>query len=156
MSTVRDRGGKGNLRDVLAGLFLFGVGGAIGLYVLTHYDLGRIERMGPGMFPVGVSAILAFLGAVTIVSGLNAPRQEGWAEIDYKTVAVIVAAMALFAILFPLLGAIPAIIGLSVMSGLAIKRGPLEIVGLAAALCAMAYFIFQIGLGIQFPLFRWF
>lgn len=128
----------------------------MGLYVLMHYDLGRIERMGPGMFPFGVSAIMAFLGGVTIVTGLNAPRQEGWAAIDYKTVGAIVGAMALFAILFPLLGAIPAIVGLSVVSGLAIKRSPLEIASLAVALCAMAYFVFQIGLGIQFPLLRWF
>lgn len=128
----------------------------MGLYVLMHYDLGRVERMGPGMFPFGVSAIIAFLGAVTIVSGLNAPRQEGWAAIEYKTVGAIVGAMAIFAILFPLLGAVPAIVALSVVSGLAVKRSPLEVAGLAVALCAMAYFVFQLGLGIQFPLFRWF
>lgn len=154
MSSSKANSKTGDRRDLCAGLLFCVLGVAATLYIVTHYALGTIGRMGPGMFPLGVSIAIVLFGLMTAASSIKAERVKNWWSIDLLSIGAVAGGMAAFAILLPLVGGIPAIVALSVISGLAVKRSFVETALLAASLVVMAYLIFQAGLGIHFPLLR--
>jgi len=154
MSSPQADSQKGDRRDLCAGLLLCLMGTVAAIYISGHYSLGTIRRMGPGMFPLGVSIAIVLFGLLTAASSFKANSVAGWWRIDLLALATVTGGLAAFAILLPFFGAIPAIVGLSFVSGLAVKRSSVEVVLLAISLVLMAYLIFQLGLGIQFPLVR--
>jgi len=154
MTSLRASNKKGDRRDLCAGLLLCAVGTAAAIYISGHYQMGTVRRMGPGMFPLGVSLAVVIFGVLTAVSSFKAVEIEDWWKVDLVALGTVTGGMAAFAVLLPLFGAVPAIMALSVVSGLAVRRSSLEVVLLAISLALMAYLIFQLGLGIQFPLLR--
>ena len=63
-------------RDIVAGALLAALGIAISLYALSHYSIGTITRMGPGMVPVGLGVLLAIFGVV--IGGTAWFREGNW------------------------------------------------------------------------------
>ena len=55
-----------NHRDRLKGIFLIAIALAFGLGAL-NYSIGKVERAGPGFFPLLVSSILFVLGVAMVV-----------------------------------------------------------------------------------------
>ncbi|MDR6759344.1 hypothetical protein J2Y48_004660 [Mycoplana sp. BE70] len=60
--------GSGNV-DVESGVF-FTAAGAVTLLLSTNYSFGSAARMGPGFFPIILSALLMLLGLAFLFSGL--------------------------------------------------------------------------------------
>ena len=134
---------------VAALLALIGIGAfVIGL----GYDFGSARRMGPGYFPVVLSAILTMLALSEVVSALRRPEAQ---SLDWRPLLAILAGVAGFAVTMYLFGMIPAffvVIGLSALSERSYGWVPALV--LASATSVGAWLLFSRLLGMTLPLFQ--
>lgn len=140
--------------DIVAGSVLMLVGlGAAG-YSAASYDLGRLNYMGPGMFPMGSGLVLALFGALI---ALPAFFRSGEApSLNLRAAAAVLAGVALFAASVGLVGLVPASVLLVLVAALGDRQSrPLGTLVLAVVLAAICWLIFKLGLGITLPAFRW-
>lgn len=141
-------------RDVVGGGLLTVIGGFVSVYTWLHYDIGSVERMGPGMFPIVLGSLLIGLGIVVLVPGLS--RSGSISEVRLRPFAAVVLATVSFAFSAGTVGMVPAIFLLTVLAALADRN--LELLPalvLAAVLALFATVVFYYGLGVQLRLFSW-
>lgn len=147
--------------DLGAGLMFLLLGSFAAIYGLVNYRMGSIDRMGPGYFPVIVGTVVALMGVVvTVMAARNSKpiANDVVASEDSNglvELAIISASVVVFAILLNTLGLFAAIIGMIVVARFTRMGNWKEVTGLAIALCAIAYVIFVIGLGMPFKLVPW-
>lgn len=139
-----------SLRFVVAAILaVIGAGAfAIGL----GYEFGSARRMGPGYFPVVLSAILTLLAISEMVSAAMKPEAM---SIDWRPFFAILSAVVGFAVTMHLFGMIPAffvVIGVATLSER--RFGLLPAVILAIVTSAGAYLLFSRFLGMTMPLFQ--
>jgi len=141
-------------RDVIGGGLLAALGAGIALYSVTHYSMGTITRMGPGMVPTSLGSLLGIFGVIIAATAMK--REGHWPEYRIVTPLIILASIAVFGIMIRPLGMMPAIFFSTIVAGSAeLKFRPLSTLALALFLCLIAYLIFSLGLGLTFPLFAW-
>ena len=139
-----------NDRNLLKGFFLVAIALLFGLGAL-NYPIGRVERAGPGFFPLMVSSFLFLLGAAMIVRSRfmeRAPLYFNW-----KNIAIIMASLVGFAVVSHYINMALGIVVLVFTATLAgtsysVTRNIL----ISAVLLGIA-FAFQRGLGLQLPLY---
>ena len=138
-----------NDRNLLKGLFLAAVALVFGLGAF-RYNIGHVERAGPGFFPLMVSSFLFLLGAGIMVRSRFTERVPMYFNV--KNIVIILGSLAGFAALSYYADMIAGIVFLVFCSTLAgtsysIRRNimiSLVLIGIA--------FVFQKGLGLQLPL----
>jgi hypothetical protein len=138
-------------RDFWSGLFFIAV--AAGFIMLSQrYGMGNMHRMGPGLFPTLVGALLAGLGSVI---ALRAFAIDGPAVPRFQVRPIILSlvAIALFGLALAHLGLIAAIAALVLVGALASRESrPLETLGLVVVLIAFSVAVFVWVLGLPIPL----
>jgi hypothetical protein len=142
-----------NEKDFLTGVFYGGLGLATAIGA-TRYDFGSASAMGPGYFPFMAGAVLVLIGLVVIAGSLGtggrANRLERW---DVRKIAIILAALILFAATLEPLGlviALPLLVGISSFAHPEFTwRGTLATI---AVLLPMIWLIFVYLLGVRIPL----
>ena len=139
-------------RDIVGGLALI----AIGVFAAVHaerYDMGELQRMGPGYFPVALGTLLAILGVFVAVPALF--RQGTAVKIEWKSLTWVFAGILAFAFLLNPLGLIFAtaisIILFTLASDLTWKVRFI----LAGCVALITYLIFSFGLGMVLPVWPW-
>lgn len=141
-------------RDIVGGMVLVLLGLGFSWYASSHYDMGTIRRMGPGMFPAGLGVLLAGFGALQAIPAVF--RTGTMPEIRIWSPLFVLAGVAAFAVLVRPFGLMPAVLAVTVISSFAeLKVRPLSLVLLAAALCLLSWLVFVVGLGMPVALFRW-
>lgn len=143
-----------NYRDLLAGLVLVVLGGAITAYAVKSYAIGTLGHMGPGMLPALSGAGLLILGALIAGPSFFRPR-VAFEYFDLRALVAVTVSGLVFAWLAPRFGMIPAVIGLVLVASLA-NRGAtwLQAIVLAIGLAGLAYVIFHLALGVAMPPLR--
>ena len=143
-----------DLRGLAGGILLILIGLGFAIYAYANYNLGSFAQMGPGMMPFVLGIILVALGA--IISAI------GWFSIgtyevpDFRSLTAVTAAIIGFALVSNFFGMVPAVIALTVASGLADRKlTPRALAAMTAVLVVMAVGVFYFGLGIRMPLFAW-
>lgn len=138
----------------MAGLLLASFGG-IGVWLGSGYALGTAARMGPGFFPLLVSAALLTFGLLTSVVAFvsDEPLEGNWA---LRPLVLVLASVAVFALAlrpFGLIVATMLLVGVSALGG----RGSrlVETVLLAIGLSGFAVLLFVKGLGIPVRVWPW-
>lgn len=127
--------------------------GAAGLILGRGLAFGTGARMGPGYFPMVLAALLVAFGAVAIIRSFLV--EGGPVEpIAWRSVALVTAATAAFALALERLGLVLAIAILALVSALASDRfalgwRPLLGLGVLIAVCAG---VFARLLGLPMPL----
>jgi hypothetical protein len=139
-----------NDRNLLKGLFLAAVALVFGVGAL-RYNVGHLERAGPGFFPLMVSSFLFLLGAGMVLRSRFMERVPMY--FNGKNIAIIMASLAGFALLSHYVNMIAGIVFLVFASTLAgtsysVRRNAM----ISAGLVGIA-FVFQKGLGLQLPLY---
>ena len=143
-------------RDFLGGLLLIAGGLFIAIYAYTHYALGSLQRMGPGMFPFGAGLIMAVLGALVVVPAFLRSDGEGWGKVPFRSLLFILVSVVAFGLVIPRFGLAPAIVVLVLVSSLADRRSNFRhVVAVAIVMIIMSYLIFIVGLNLPLTLFRW-
>lgn len=141
-------------RDVIGGGILTILGLAVAAYSLARFEMGTISQMGPGMFPTCLGFILAGLGAIIALPALF--RQGDAIVIEWRKVLFVLAGVLAFALTVLPFGLVPAIMLLTIGSGLADRsQRPRALVSMAIILAGLAYLIFHVGLGITVAPFKW-
>ena len=132
------------------GLFvLFGIFFGIQALML---DLGSAFRMGPGYFPLVLSAILILLGAVIFLSALRADS-EPIGAFAVRGMVLILAAPVLFGLLLAPLGFVPALFVTAFTASFASARMRIvTAIVISAALATFATLVFVGGLELPFML----
>lgn len=140
--------------DIVGGLVLICIGLAFSGYAATHYDIGTVRRMGPGMYPTILGVALAVFGAAQIVPALRRTGQKP--DIRFWTPLFVLGACGVFALMLRTCGLFPAITVLTVVASLAeLEIRPVRMAMLSAVLCLTAWLIFVVAFGLNLPLARW-
>jgi len=139
-------------KDFWSGVMFLAVGLAfVGL--ARNYELGTAQRMGPGYFPTALGALLAVLGLIVAIKGLAREERGGdIARFHFGPLAVVLGAVALFALLLRPAGLVAALTVLIGVSAYASHEFRLrEVVPLAAFLVVLVLAVFIWGLGLVVP-----
>jgi hypothetical protein len=142
-----------NQKDFAAGALYIVVGLAFAIGA-TNYNLGTAARMGPGYFPFWLGLFLATVGAVVLVRSVRAGAdRQAMPRFDFKTLAWLLGAVALFGALLKPLGLVASLLVLILVSSVASHefgwKGALLTAVLLIAAC-LGIFIY--GLNMQMPL----
>lgn len=141
-------------RDIVGGAILIIAGLVFSGYAYVNYDLGTINRMGPGMFPTALGIILAFFGVLQTIPAFF--RRGSMPEIRVWTPIFVLSGAAAFAVMIRPFGLLPAILAVVIISSMAeLKIRPVSLALLSGSLCLIAWLIFRVGLGLPVPMFRW-
>jgi hypothetical protein len=121
----------------------------------TNYTMGTSAKPGAGYFPLILSVLMAFLGAVVLFKSLTIETQGGdpVGDIAWKPLLIIVASITVFGLALPRLGmfiTIPLLILMVSSAG-----GEFSLKGVlisCVVLTAFSWFIFIWGLNLTIPL----
>lgn len=141
-------------RDIAGGILLVVVGLGFSWYASANYNLGTIQRMGPGMFPAGLGIGLAILGVFQMIPAFFRPGKMP--EIRVWSPLFILLSVAAFALMIRPVGLIPAVLAVIWISSLAELRLRVRTLLIESlVLCVLVWLLFTVGLGLSIPLFRW-
>lgn len=139
-------------RDLVGGILLI----AIGIFAALHarqYELGELQRMGPGYFPTALGILLAILGFFVAVPALF--REGTSIKIEWKSLFWVMVSILIFAALLNHLGmiftSVLAVIASSMASDIKWKARLI----LSGCIAAITYLIFSFGLGMVIPVWPW-
>lgn len=134
----------------------------LGVAALTRgmaYQVGTINRMGPGMFPAAVGGLLALTGITIFFVRDEAPdlhNPHGSAGFQWRAWLLICLGLVAFIVLGQHGGLVPATFALVFISALADRDNTIvDALLLALAMVVICVIIFWWLLQVQFPLFRW-
>lgn len=137
--------------DAKAGLMFLAVGVFFGINTLWKLDIGSLDQMGPGYFPIALCVILITLGAAIFLKAQ--PDEVKQLPINWRAVMFIGAAPVAFGFTVRSLGLLPALlisIGLVVMASqkISLMRRVMIVLGVTVFNIA----VFKYGVGVPFPL----
>jgi len=139
-------------RDLIGGIALI----AIGVFAAVHarqYELGELQRMGPGYFPTALGILLAILGVLVTVPALF--REGTSINVEWKSLFWVMVSILIFAIFLNMLGmiftSILAVIASSMASDIKWKARLI----LSGCIAVITYMIFSFGLGMVIPVWPW-
>jgi len=142
-----------DLRDIIGGLGL----AAIGLFAVIYgqrYEFGDLNRMGPGYFPVALGAILAVLGVLIALPAYF--RRGEPITVAWKTFALVMASIVVFAFTLKLLGLVFASAIAVLVASLADHApGWKWRLATAAGIAAITWLVFKLGLSMVLPTWPW-
>ena len=143
-----------DVKELAFGLFLIAL--ALVAFASTRtLSMGTADDMGPGFVPRTLAWIILGFGTFFCVTGALKAR-EAMPVVAWRPLFTILAAIAVFAVLFSTLGLIAACIGAVLVAGAAtspVQWGRLLLFGPAVA--AFSALLFVKGLGLPFKLWPW-
>lgn len=147
-----------NYSEIVPGFVIAVFGAIVALYASQNYSVGTLQRMGPGMFPMALGILIAGLGSAQALANWfksDSPRIDP-ASIQWRAAILILVSVIVFSLLIRTAGFIPAVFGVVGISAFADKSArPFSAVVLSVVLCAIAFLIFRVGLGMHFKLIDW-
>jgi hypothetical protein len=142
-------------QNLVGGALLVVFGAALSVYSITHYRLGQVNHMGPGMYPTYIGAILAVLGLLIVVSGFGKGGGT-FPSLELRPSLCCFAGIAAFTLLVDSFGLVPAICALTFISVQSDRKlGLPGTIALAAALSIMSVLIFKVGLEVPMNIWNW-
>ena len=139
-----------NDRNLLKGLWLAAIALVFGLGSL-NYPVGKLERAGPGFFPLMVSGILLLLAISMIVRSRF--QEKVPVVFNYRNLGIILASLAAFALVSRWINMTAGIVVLVFISSIAASSHSWKRNFAVAAVLLGIAFIFVKGLGLQLPLY---
>jgi hypothetical protein len=138
-------------KDFWSGLIFVAIGAGF-ILLAQQYRLGDFHRMGPGMFPTLVGALLTALGAVIALRAF-ALEGEPVPRLYARPIGVTILAIVLFGLALQWLGLVAAIAVLVLVGSFAARDvRPLENVALAVVMILFSVAVFVWVLGLPLPL----
>lgn len=137
--------------DAKAGLMFLAFGLFFGVKTLIDLEIGTLDQMGPGFFPLTLCVILVALGSVILLQAR--PQSEEQLPINWRAVVLIGAAPVAFGLTVRSLGLLPALVvsvGLAVFASRKISflKGTLIVAGVTF-FCIV---VFKFGVGVPYEL----
>ena len=140
-------------RNLARGLFLALIALAFG-FGAFQYPIGRLERAGPGLFPLMVSGLLLLIAVISIVRSRYVERVP--LSVKPKNIALILGALCAFALVSKVINMSLGIVAMVFIAGIAGIAGRTNAwtrnVKISIGLLCIA-FAFQKLLGLNLPLY---
>ena len=138
--------------DLIAGIFLMATGVFFGWQAMG-LELGTSLRMGPGYFPLVLSALLVVIGLVVLIKAFGR-EGEPLGQIAWRGMMFILPAPVFFGLTVRGLGFVPALFVTTLIASQAsVRMRPLPALALSVAVTILATLVFSYGLGLPFRLF---
>ena len=139
-------------KDFWAGVVYVGIG-LSALWLGQNYPIGTASRMGSGYFPLVLSILLIFFGALSLLRSFRTDG-EPIDAIALRPLVLVLGACTLFALLLPRMGVIVALLVMALVSASASAKFRFEIKAAACLvlLIASCVLVFVKFLGIPMPL----
>lgn len=142
-----------DVRDIIGGFGLAGVG----LFAVVYgqrYEFGDLNRMGPGYFPVVLGLILSVLGGLIALPAFF--RKGEPITLAWKTFALVMASILVFAFTLKLLGLVLASAFAVFVASLADNApGWKWRIATALGIAVITWVVFKFGLGMVLPTWPW-
>lgn len=140
--------------DIFSGLIFLAVSALFATTALRTLEIGTPGLMGPGFFPLLISACLAILAVAIIGGARSAEPSEHRKPISWRAVFFIISAPIAFALTVRNIGLVPALVisvALAVLASrkMTFMRGALIVVGMTIFCVA----VFSYGIGLTVELF---
>lgn len=143
-----------DLREFTGGLLLTLLGAVFAAYAASHYSIGTVTRMGPGMVPVILGVLLAFFGVIVAIGAFL--RTGSWPELRLVVPAIVSASILAFALMIGSFGMIPAVFACVAIASLAEARiRPVTSLILAGVLSVVAWLVFVVALQLPIRMIGW-
>ncbi|WP_180684138.1 tripartite tricarboxylate transporter TctB family protein [Tepidicella baoligensis] len=141
-------------RDIVGGLAMLAIGLFVAWHAYQEYDIGQLNRMGPGFFPVSLGILLAILGLLITIPALL--RKGSPVKVEVKTLVLVTLSIGLFALLLKPLGIVFATIVTVLTSSLADRQISWKgRVAVALGVAAITWGVFIQGLSMVLPVWPW-
>lgn len=140
-------------QDAASGLMFLGVAIYVGVSTLLALDVGSLQQMGPGFFPLALSAILGLIGVLVLIGAK--PDEDGQLPVNWRAVILIGSAPIAFGLTVRTLGLVPALlvsVGLATVSSTRIK--PLSAAVIIIGVTVFCVAVFKFGIGVPYDLFN--
>lgn len=139
--------------DAAAGILFLLFGLFFGIQSLG-LELGSAFRMGPGYFPLVLSAVLIGFGLLIVSNAVKSGPTEGMGTLAWRGIVFILAAPVFFGLTVRGLGFVPSILLTTLIAGLAsFKMKPQWAVALAIGVTIFSTLVFSYALGLPFRRF---
>lgn len=137
----------------LSGGVLLSVG-LIMLVVASGYPVGRLNQMGPGFVPLVIGLLISALAVAIIIVDIMAPRLPKVGRMDWRSLALISAAILIFAALIDVAGLVPAMFLAVAVSMFADGEArPLGVLIYASLATLGGWLLFLVALELPIPAF---
>jgi hypothetical protein len=144
-------------RDYYAGALMVLIG-AVAINEGRNYQLGTLQKMGPGYFPIMLGALLILLGiliAGTASTGGN-PEQEALPHAEWRGWAAIIAGPILFVVFGRYIGLLPATFACVFVAALGDREmTPRGALILSAGVTIFGILLFSYLLKVSMPILKW-
>lgn len=141
-------------RDILAGLLMLLIGLGVSWYANQHYEIGTLNRMGPGFFPVSLGLVLAVIGFFIALPALFRPGSP--MKIEIKTLILVTLSIAVFAASLRTMGILFATSAAVLISSTADHELTWKgRIGIAVGVAALVWLVFIYGLSMVLPTWPW-
>ena len=140
-------------RDILGGLLMvvFGVFAAV---YAQRYELGTLQRMGPGYFPIVLGWLLAILGVFIMIPGFL--KQGTRIKVDWGPLLWVTLSIVIFGVALNTLGLIITAFLMVVVSSVpGLDMNWTRRLVSAACVSFITYVIFSFLLGMVIPVWPW-
>ncbi|MGP9788789.1 tripartite tricarboxylate transporter TctB family protein [Roseinatronobacter sp. NSM] len=143
-----------NYRDIVAGFGLTVFGSGAVIYALSNYATGTVTRMGPGMMPAALGAMLAVFGLLIAVPAF---LQNGTkVDVRFRALVVLSASILSFALMIEEFGLVPSVFATTLIATFAEAKVPAtRALILAGATAFVTWAVFILGLGLSIAAFGW-
>jgi hypothetical protein len=139
-------------KDFWSGVMLIVVGGGA-MFIARNYQFGSSLRMGPGYFPVILSAALVIFGVYFVLQGLRAGAEKLEGTWSIRALIIVPISLVVFGLLIDRAGFIQAMLALIIISAAASKEFRLvEVLLFSVFLTAMCVVVFIWALGLPYEL----
>lgn len=140
-------------QDAVSGLMFLVVAIYVSVSTLLGLEIGSLEQMGPGFFPLALSVILGVIGVLVLLGAK--PDEDRQLPVNWRAVILIGAAPIAFGLTVRTLGLVPALlisVGMATLASARIKllSGVVIIVGVTV-FCVV---VFKFGIGVPYDLFN--
>ncbi|MFW8565322.1 tripartite tricarboxylate transporter TctB family protein [Orrella sp. 11846] len=140
-------------RDILGGLLMILIGAFAAIYG-QKYQIGQLQRMGPGFFPVVLGIILAGLGVFIAIPAFF--RTGTIIRIDWKSLIWCTIGVVAFGLLLDSTGLIISSIAMIIFSSIpGVDMTWKSRILLSIAVAFITWLIFIFGLGMVIPVWPW-
>ncbi len=107
-------------RDTKAGASFVMLGLGFVVYALMDLQIGTLNRMGPGFFPLWLAVILIALGAGILLAGQD--RDAAGGAIPWRPVLLVVTSLFIFTLTLRGIGMFPAVAAMVLVSAFASRK----------------------------------
>jgi hypothetical protein len=145
-----------DVKDLIGGAILIVLGIFAAVFAAMTLEIGSPARMGPGLFPIALGVLLTGFGILILIRALILRGAFELPQFEMRPFLAITASAASFALAIETVGAVPAIVIMTLVARLADERiGFVRPLILGCILALIATLIFSVGLELPiYPFIR--